>query len=119
MVEFLHRLWHIPFVWLKHLIKGPAVAVLGVILLLIGVIFATLATAAFWVMAVGIPLIAVGVSFIFYGIYDLIFGIISPHHQLIDCPFCQTQLKFRPKEIPTTCKNCGNKIQAAKPFRVT
>lgn len=119
MVEFLHRIWHVPFIWLKHLVKGPIVAGLGVLFFLIGLIFVSLRQGAFWVMAVGIPLISAGVSFIFYGVYDLIFGIFSPRHQLIDCPFCQTQLKFSPKEIPPTCKNCGNKIQAAKPFRVT
>ncbi len=111
MVEFLHKFWHVPFIWFAHLVKGPFVAGLGILLSLIGLIFVSLRQGAFWVMAVGVPLISAGVSFIFYGVYDLIFGIFSPRHQFIDCPFCQTQLKFSPKVKITTCKNCGNRVK--------
>lgn len=108
----LHKFWHVPFVWLKHLIKGPAILSLGLLLSSLGIIFATLGNGSFWVIALGIPLLTGGISFVIYGLYDLIFGFFSSRHQLIDCPFCHNLLKFKLKEDKIICKNCGNEIKS-------
>lgn len=110
----VHKFWHVPFILLKHLIAGPAILGLGVLLTLLGIIFVTLVNGSFWIIGVGIPVIVVGSSFIVYGLYDLIFGFFSSHHQLIDCPFCQNQMKIKPKSTMIKCKNCGNSVNITK-----